>query len=136
MFIFIKSVLFLHLSGFGRTVSWPANVLQVSGSAGLVLDVQLHPGSIGYVDYLDAVLVAPNLPFANLLSHDGTWVSLTPQSVAAAGALANTDTMPAASANWWGYGLINGAGIPFVNYCNLFYLFFFSPSARLTVILF
>lgn len=70
--------------GVGKTLAWPAGVIEVaaSGNEGVAAAVQRTRASIGYVEY--AYASQHHLSTASLRNHDGQFVTADPLSFAAA----------------------------------------------------
>jgi phosphate transport system substrate-binding protein len=71
--------------GTGKSVSWPApSAVGAKGNEGVAGQVRSTPGAIGYVEL--AYVIENHMTSAILQNRAGRWVSITPQTVAAAAA--------------------------------------------------
>lgn len=73
--------------GAGKTVNWPRNSVGGKGNPGVAANVLKIVGSIGYVDYADAM--KNNMKFAALKNRDGQFVLPTQEAMASAAANAD-----------------------------------------------
>jgi phosphate transport system substrate-binding protein len=71
--------------GTGKSVSWPApSSVGAKGNEGVAGQVRSTPGAIGYVEL--AYVIENHMDAAMLQNKAGKWVSVSPESVAAAAA--------------------------------------------------
>lgn len=71
--------------GVGKSVSWPApSAVGAKGNEGVAGQVRSTPGAIGYVEL--AYVIENHMPAALLQNRAGRWVTITPETVAAAAA--------------------------------------------------
>jgi phosphate transport system substrate-binding protein len=82
-----QSAAFMREVGAGNTVNWPANAVGGKGNPGVAANVQKIKGSIGYVDFADAL--KNNMQFVALKNRAGNFVLPSQKSVADAAAGAN-----------------------------------------------
>jgi phosphate transport system substrate-binding protein len=88
--------------GVGKSVSWPApSAVGAKGNEGVAGQIRSTPGAIGYVEL--AYVIENNMPAALLQNRAGRWVSITPETVAAAAA-----TKPEVSAT--NFSIVDAAG--------------------------
>ena len=92
--------------GTGKSVSWPApSSVGAKGNEGVAGQIRSTPGAIGYVEL--AYVIENNMPAAQLQNRAGKWVSITPETVAAAAATkpevssTNFSIVDAAGENSW-----------------------------------
>lgn len=82
-----QSVAFMREVGAGNTVNWPANSVGGKGNPGVAANVEKIKGTIGYVDFSDAV--KNNMKFVALKNRAGNFIVPSQKSVADAAAGAN-----------------------------------------------
>jgi phosphate transport system substrate-binding protein len=71
--------------GTGKSVSWPApSAVGAKGNEGVAGQVRSTPGAIGYVEL--AYVIENHIPAAILQNRASRWVSVSPETVAAAAA--------------------------------------------------
>jgi phosphate transport system substrate-binding protein len=88
--------------GVGKSVSWPApSAVGAKGNEGVAGQIRSTPGAIGYVEL--AYVIENNMPAALLQNRAGRWVTITPDTVAAAAA-----TKPEVSAT--NFSIVDAAG--------------------------
>ncbi|MHB0974444.1 MAG: phosphate ABC transporter substrate-binding protein PstS [Thiobacillus sp.] len=101
-----QSVAFMREVGAGNTVNWPANSIGGKGNPGVAANVEKIKGTIGYVDFSDAV--KNNMKFVALKNRAGNFIVPSQKSVADAAAGANfkvkgmaPDLLDQAAKNAW-----------------------------------
>ncbi len=82
-----QSMAFMREVGAGNTVNWPANSVGGKGNPGVAANVEKIKGTIGYVDFSDAV--KNNMKFVALKNRAGNFIVPSQKSVADAAAGAN-----------------------------------------------
>lgn len=82
-----QSPAFMREVGAGNTVNWPANSVGGKGNPGVAANVEKIKGTIGYVDFSDAV--KNHMKFVMLKNHAGNFIMPSQKSVADAAAGAN-----------------------------------------------
>lgn len=82
-----QSAAFMREVGAGNTVNWPANSIGGKGNPGVAANVEKIKGTIGYVDFSDAV--KNNMKFVALKNRAGSFIVPSQKSVADAAAGAN-----------------------------------------------
>jgi phosphate transport system substrate-binding protein len=92
--------------GVGKSVSWPApSAVGAKGNEGVAGQIRGTPGSIGYVEL--AYVIENKMDAAMLQNKAGKWVSVSPETVAAAAAskpevsATNFSIVDAGGANSW-----------------------------------
>jgi len=92
--------------GVGKSVSWPApSAVGAKGNEGVAGQVRGTPGAIGYVEL--AYVIENKMDAATLQNRAGKWVSVSPETVAAAAAskpevsATNFSIVDAGGANSW-----------------------------------
>ena len=82
-----QSMAFMREVGAGNTVNWPANSVGGKGNPGVAANVEKIKGTIGYVDFSDAV--KNNMKFVALKNRAGNFIVPSQKSVADAAAGGN-----------------------------------------------
>ena len=86
-YLAMQSEAFKKEVGAGKTVNWPGNSIGGKGNPGVAANVKKINGSIGYVDYADAM--ENHLKFVSLKNKAGKFVMPTQDAMASAAANAD-----------------------------------------------
>ena len=95
---------FTALYGQGKSVSWPG-AIGASGNPGVTQTIKTTSHSIGYIEL--AYAIANDVPFAELKTHDGNFLSASLETTSAA---ASGATLPAGDGDWSQVSILNAPG--------------------------